>query len=470
MESTIYNFLRGVSSIEIPYVIWKNNHEMNLALRGESDLDVYVPLEFQKTFLDYAVLNSWIKTFNPIANFSNVLHLYLIVNHRKVLHLHVYFKIITGESWIKEFDLPLGRYLIKNRYIHDKYGVYVLNNKSQAYIFALRHIIKCGSISSRILYLKEIESYKKEWEFCNFKVDLLKGHGPILIDKAILHSGLMNQFNLSRFINSLKFRGKLSNFLRVKGFLLPIYRLISFIRRFINKLYFKKKKILYGKGLVIAISGVDGSGKSSMVDLLDSCLSSFLTSKRLSLGKPQGKVIEFFRKLLFNKSSIRLSSKENFSQSTGVFRSLLQIFLAILRLYESWKSQYYINKGFVVLVDRWPTNELGKMDGPKISESNNSNLIIKLLSRIEKKIYNSIPAADICFFMEIPIDEAIKRNEMRIKDGKETESEIRDRYIKNKMIRPIVKKYISFNNDGPLGEKGDELLALVSNELSKKNL
>ena len=207
-----------------------------------------------------------------------------------------------------------------------------------------------------------------------------------------------------------------------------------------------------------------------MVDLLDSCLSSFLTSKRLSLGKPQGKVIEFFRKLLFNKSSIRLSSKENFSQSTGVFRSLLQIFLAILRLYESWKSQYYINKGFVVLVDRWPTNELGKMDGPKISESNNSNLIIKLLSRIEKKIYNSIPAADICFFMEIPIDEAIKRNEMRIKDGKETESEIRDRYIKNKMIRPIVKKYISFNNDGPLGEKGDELLALVSNELSKKNL
>jgi len=466
-----FNILKLITKSNIPYVSWKNNHEIDKFLNGDSDLDIYIPIKCKEKFINIAVQNSWIIVINPIAKFPNIKHLYFISDNGKTYHLHVYFKVITGESWIKEFNLPMEDYLIDNRHKHDEYGIYVLNNKAQAYLFAVRHIIKCGSISSRTLYLKDCESYKLEWELCNYKVDELRGYGPILLDSAICNSGLLNDFHLSGYINSALFRKKLRPFLRIRYFLLPFYRIESFIVRATNKLFFNRKKVLSPRGLVIAISGVDGSGKSSMVDLIDSSLTKFLTIRRLSLGKPQGKLIEFIRKLLSNsKSKTTLPSKGGSFHKVSLFKSISLLVLAILRLFESWKAQYYINNGYVVLVDRWPTREFGKMDGPKIYIDNTSSGLVRLFSKLEGLIYKAIPAADICFFLEVSVDTAIKRNSMRIKDDKETESEIRERHMENKMIRPITKKFIRFNNDGPFEEKKKELLLLVRDELVNVNI
>ena len=471
MNPVPFSLLQAIDNVDIPYVSWKNNHEIDKFLNGDSDLDIYIPIKCKEKFINIAVQNSWIIVINPIAKFPNIKHLYFISDNGKTYHLHVYFKVITGESWIKEFNLPMEDYLIDNRHKHDEYGIYVLNNKAQAYLFAVRHIIKCGSISSRTLYLKDCESYKLEWELCNYKVDELRGYGPILLDSAICNSGLLNDFHLSGYINSALFRKKLRPFLRIRYFLLPFYRIESFIVRATNKLFFNRKKVLSPRGLVIAISGVDGSGKSSMVDLIDSSLTKFLTIRRLSLGKPQGKLIEFIRKLLSNsKSKTTLPSKGGSFHKVSLFKSISLLVLAILRLFESWKAQYYINNGYVVLVDRWPTREFGKMDGPKIYIDNTSSGLVRLFSKLEGLIYKAIPAADICFFLEVSVDTAIKRNSMRIKDDKETESEIRERHMENKMIRPITKKFIRFNNDGPFEEKKKELLLLVRDELVNVNI
>jgi len=471
INSQPFSLLQVIDNANIPYVSWKNNHEIGKFLNGDSDLDIYIPIEYEEKFINIAIQNSWILVVNPVARFPYIEHLYFIGGNGKIYHLHVYFKVITGESWIKEFDFPMGDYLIDNRRKHDKYGIYVLNDKSQAYLFVLRHIIKCGSISSRVLYLKDCESYRLEWELCNFKVDELKGHGPILLDGAIYNSGLLNDFHLSSFINSFMFRNKITSFLRIRYFLLPFYRIASFISRATNKLFFNRKKVLSPKGVVISISGVDGSGKSSMVDSINSNLSKFLTIKRLSLGKPQGKLIEFIRKLFSNKNpKNNLPHKDNSLHEVGLFKSISLLVLAVLRLLESGKSQYYISKGYVVLVDRWPTREFGKMDGPKIYASNTSNSLVKFLSKLEEVIYKAIPAADVCFFLEVSVDTAIKRNFMRIKDDKETESEIRERHIQNKKIKPITKKFIRFDNDGLFEEKEKELMLLVRNELLDVNM
>jgi thymidylate kinase len=456
--------------MSIPYVSWKNNHEIDRFLKGESDLDIYIPIKYKEKFIDAAIDNSWIVVINPIAKFPYIEHLYFISDNGKIYHLHVYFKVITGESWIKEFDFPMECYLIDNRRKHDEYEIYILNDKSQAYLFTLRHVIKCCSISSRALYLKDFESYRLEWELCNYNVDKLRGHGPILLDSAIHNSGLLNGFHLSGFINSFMFRKKNTSSLRIRYFLLPFYRIASFASRAMNKLFLNRKKVLRHKGVVIAISGVDGSGKSSMVDSIDSSLSKFLTIKRLSLGKPQGRLIEFIRKLSSNnKSKTNSSSKKGSFHEVSLFKSISLLVLAILRIFESWKSQYYINKGYVVLVDRWPTREFGKMDGPKIYAGNASNGLVKLLSKLEKIVYKAIPAADVCFFLEVSVDTAIKRNSMRIKDDKETESEIRERHMQNNKIKPVATKNIRFNNDGPFEDKKKELLLLVRNELVSIN-
>jgi thymidylate kinase len=470
-KNSVTDFLNLLDNSGISYVSWKNNHEIDKSLSGDSDLDIYIPIEFKESFINIAIQNSWIIVVNPIAKFPYIEHFYLISDNGKVYHLHVYFKVITGESWIKEFELPIGSCLIDDRCKHDKYGIYVLSGKSQAYLFAIRHLLKCGSISSRILYNKEIKSYKSEWVLCNYDAGKFQKYGAISLEGFIDSSGLLDDFRMSSYFNSFMFRIKLTPYLRLNYGTLPVYRLISFFSRLFNKFFFKKKKMIEGKGMVIAISGVDGSGKSSMVDSIDTCLSKFLTIKRLSLGKPQGKLIEFVRKFFSSKKTETNSpSKENSFHDTGLFKGASLLILAVLRFFESWKSQYYINKGYVVLVDRWPTRECGKMDGPKVYAGSASNILVKLFSKFEKVIYSAIPKADVCIFLEVSVDTAIKRNSMRIKDGKETESEIRERHIQNKRVRPIAKKNIRFDNDGLFEEKKKELLLLVRNELANASI
>ena len=49
-------------------------------------------------------------------------------------------------------------------------------------------------------------------------------------------------------------------------------------------------------------------------------------------------------------------------------------------------------------MDRWPTAEQGKMDGPRIRFYENSRPIVRFLGGLEQKIYNEFPMADICIF------------------------------------------------------------------------
>src|SRR5690625_5290511 len=137
------------------YVSWKNNHEIHLVFEGESDLDIFIPYAHKELFFELAKKEKWIIVKNPVADYPNVCHLFTIDKELKIYHLHVYFKVITGESWLKEYNFPLDDFLIENRILHPS-GIYILNKKAQAYLFVLRHFLKGYSLSSRILYKNEL--------------------------------------------------------------------------------------------------------------------------------------------------------------------------------------------------------------------------------------------------------------------------------------------------------------------------
>src|SRR5699024_200495 len=132
------------------YVSWKNNHEIDLVLSGQSDLDIYVPLKYKTQFIELAHKNSWIIVKNPVADYPNIYHFYHIDKELNNFHLHVYFEIITGESWLKEYNFPIGEFLLNNKEEHSS-GIYILNKSAQAFLFGLRHFIKNQSNFSRIL-------------------------------------------------------------------------------------------------------------------------------------------------------------------------------------------------------------------------------------------------------------------------------------------------------------------------------
>mgnify|MGYP001345593302 CR=1 FL=1 len=141
-----YCDVRGIS-----YVSWKNNHELGDALDGKKDLDIFVPYKYKNRFYKCASKSFWIKLRNHVADFPDVSHFYKFTSENKTFHIHVYFKLITGESWIKEFDLPLEDFFLMNMERCKTYKIWKLNNDAQSYIFFIRHFLKNGSFFSRAL-------------------------------------------------------------------------------------------------------------------------------------------------------------------------------------------------------------------------------------------------------------------------------------------------------------------------------
>jgi len=469
LNNNIYSlkdFLHLLDEEGVIYVSWKNNHELNESLAGNKDLDILVDDHKRNLFLELLKKNSWAECKNHVAHFDHIHHFYNVFDN-DIYHLHIYFEVITGESWIKEFNLPFKEFIFQNRVKNNDHDIWTLNNKSQAYMFLIRHFLKTGSIFSRILYSIEMESYKQEWSSCNENLENLKSYGPLQLGNFVYESGLEKGFMKPSFLSSMRVRNFFSQYLRISKNLLFLYRLKSLINRLFNKLILKRKKLISNRGLIVAISGPDGSGKTSIIKKLNSELSKHLSCNVYSLGKPQNIFLERVR-LFLRKTSSKKSKTSNSSniKGTGTIKAFLALFLSILRLRMAKRAELKASSGYLVLVDRWPTKSFGKMDSAKIIITTSSNSFLRYLSCQEKRIYESMPKADVCIFLNVSVNTAISRNNERQKEDKETKDEIIKRHKNNQDILPIAKKVINFDNDGELKTSSNNIKKIIFSEIA----
>lgn len=465
------DFLNALDQAGIPYVSWKNNHELPLALEGKSDLDIFIPEECRAETLSLATSHGWKRLENPVAIYPSVTHLYKLGDDLQDYHLHVYFRLVTGESWLKEYQLPFDEFLVAQRVKYTDTGVWGLNPRAQAYLCAVRHLLKGESFFSRFLYRRELESYRAEWLRCGQDTGDLRDWGPVSLNDCLPDSGLAaNDFDLPGSSTAAKFRARFEDYLRFSNRSLIPRRILSLVGRATNKLFLKRKKIIPGGGLIVAISGVDGAGKTTMLRESERIFSRFLTVRRLALGKPQGAVLEALRKMIRGKRPQSDphnpdQAKHHRSARGSVLSSLSAALLALLRLKTAYRAKRFAKRGYLVLADRWPTGVHGMMDGPKLETDSQSPWIARTCAAVERWAYRRMPQADICFFLEAPESVLLERNREREKPGKETDAEIIARGQQNRQFEPRAQKTIRFDNDGPLEQKRKELSLQIWQEI-----
>ena len=454
---------------DIPYVSWKNNHELDAYLEGDGDMDVVVAPEHRAAFMALAFSDGWGELENPLAQFPWVCHLFRVGAASRVYHLHVYFRLVTGESWLKEYVLPLEKFLLENRVRADNSGVWVLDDQVQRYMFALRHLLKGGSISSRSLYRRELSSYRQEWAACGGPDGWDPDLGPIDLTPYVRGANLDGEWiGLPSIGAAMRLRWSLWPFLRVGIWTLPARRITSFLARALNKVFWKRKKVFPQGGLVIAISGVDGSGKSTMLGAMQEFYSGFATVEGFQLGRPQGSILEGVRRLVSRGRRGRLQdSGSSSSYVKTVPRAVAAAILAWIRLRTARAAVRAARRGHLVLTDRWPSAELGKMDGPKISPDWSSlPWLVRKLGAFEEWTYSRMPSADVCVVLTVSIGSALARNKNRMKADKETDSEIRRRFEANQQANPIARKVIRFDNDGEFNVMREELIKAIWDEVA----
>ena len=96
-----------------------------------------------------------------------------------------------------------------------------------------------------------------------------------------------------KLLLSLKFKRQLKGLRRRSYLHHQIFKIQNLILRLFNRLIVKKKKILI-PGIVVAICGLDGSGKSSLVSALQIDFSENFSTKVLHLGRPASTIFTFF--------------------------------------------------------------------------------------------------------------------------------------------------------------------------------
>ena len=424
----------------IKFCNWKSHYDVQNQLNGNGDLDLFVPFSNKASF-EAAINPIGFRRFNSYqASHSFIEHYYgLDSNSGKFAHIHVYFKIVTGEHISKNYILPLDPFIIAN----SNYAIDIptVNESAKITIFLIRHFLKIGSPFGLLQYWRELDKHMSEWRLIDFRgldthipeINLTAGELEKMAE-VYISSGLV-----ANFILAINFKYKLRRFRRRSFFKHQAYIARNVLTRVTNRIFLKRKK-LFSPGRVVAICGLDGTGKSSLVETLDKHFSIHFCVKRLHLGRPSSSSMSFIirpflaiRTRYFALVGGGVSEARNRleAKNISIIYALRSVLLAYDRKVESNRAHNLSDKGYLVICDRYPGLLSGKMDSPRIPHDLHRGRVYQYCYRVEQHLYHTIRPAEMLFHLQAPVEVAIERNNNREKVGKETEDELRERFFVN---------------------------------------
>ncbi len=426
------------------YAIWKACHDLHASIDGKGDIDLLVDskseMQFEEILHQYGFIHA---TFKSLT-FPFVKHYYgYDEDTGQICHLHIYYKIITGETHLKSYHIPIEAEVLSNRFLNAM-NIYEASYIDQALIYSMRHYMKRSSLFGYFFWIYEKSDYLKEYQYIKKGLNTARDE-----DNCNPNNSIHSKFN---FFN-IDMNTGLSGYQKAKAEVLKIsdFRRLTSTEAIWKSLYYFLLRVWYkffkirkrlDNGIVLAISGIDASGKSSMVKELHAWLGKNFDVETFHLGKPSPVLSTFplrFFLLLYRfinrkKRNERFESSGFFGESSlkqknGFVWGLRYLCLGYERYKHACVARGLAAKGKIIICDRYPTNTHGKMDSPRIVPGG-SKLVGKM-SHYELMLYKKLPKTNALIFLEVSMSEAIKRNRDRIKKDKETDDGIVFRHKNN---------------------------------------
>jgi thymidylate kinase len=359
-----------------------------------------------------------------------------------LVHLHMFTRVLTGESFLKSHLLPFEEMLLNNTYSAD--GMRVTSKEAELILFVLRMFIKYSSPLDIPRVLKSDKKVRAEAQWLKEGSDmeqvrnLLNQYCPVIEEQTFLVC-LNAILNKDSYPQKLRFAYQIRRRLRpyrkysLPGWLLGHFELLT--GSLIKKLRKQKgSKRLSSGGTVIAIVGADATGKSTLVSETSRWLRKNFVVNTVHAGKPPSNLvtapINFFlalhRRLRVKARSVgkleESSSNGSAVSSKGKnINSLIYAIRAVCLAWDRrallWKVRRASANGEIVVSDRYPTNATGMMDSPRLVEDPTQkgfiSSIYNRLARTERSLYRQIPPPDIVLRLKVSFETAKKRNAAR---------------------------------------------------------
>jgi thymidylate kinase len=440
-QSLIQVLINRFNQEAVLYCHWKSNIDLAKTLEGELDIDLLVSNHSFARATDILMDLG----FKPAAsrwgpNPPGIFHYYgYDPNQNKLVHVHMFTRVLTGESFLKSHLLPFEELLLENTYSANE--LTVTSKEAELVLFVLRMYIKYGSFLDAIRLLKSDKKVKEEalWliDGSNMKQVgfLLDRYCPVVSEEsfdaclnAILSgASFPKKWKLSHQIRrSLRIYRKYS----LSGWLFGHVQLLA--GALVKKVRKQKgSKILVSGGTIIAIVGADATGKSTLVSETSRWLRKNFVVNTIHAGKPPSTFLTLpinFLLVLHRGLRSRLrpnrkpqrdssSTEAAAKSSNSLIYAIRAVCLAWDRRALLWRARRASANGEMVVCDRYPTNAAGMMDSPRLLEDPTrkgiSASVYNWLAQVERKLYRQIPPPDIVLRLNVSLETAKKRNAAR---------------------------------------------------------
>lgn len=406
---------------DIRYCHWKNNPDhVRLSMSGASDVDVLFDAN-QKQKVDSVLRTLGFKRFEVVkARYYNDIEDYLFLDFvtGKLIHLHTHYRLTMGPIFSKNYQLDLEELILNKRTYRESLGVYGSTSAVQLLVLCLQESLKFRTRDKINVYLRRkfkfSEKVLREYNWLNQQVnqyewkELIKAVFP---DPEPIYQLTAKPFNkrtllvlksqvARQFADKRIFRA--AAFVRWRNEFSIIYHKI--LKRITEPVI--SRRINPRGGVVIAVVGADGSGKSTVTKDIRSSFEKKLDVCRIYFGRGDGR-ISLSRKVLRNIKSILIPMKGKKSSTKsasakahiykeskkGFFAVTYKLVEALLVANEKLANLRRMNKakkkGMLVICDRFPQNQvMGYNDGPLLNQLiDSSNPLVRWLAQWEKSVY-----------------------------------------------------------------------------------
>jgi hypothetical protein len=382
----------------ISYCYWKSSRRIHSVLCGEGDLDLLVGRQNQHR-AEMLLLAEGFKLFPTVANRDHPSILSFLGHDEasgRLVHIHLHFRLIVGESLLRNYRLPWEEAVLARAVPHPVLQIRMLDPTIEAVLLAVRSCLELRRLDPVAL---------RRWQSTKNKFALDRAHVAARADRAALRdlaTKLLNEALAGMLVDAIygnkeledqvRFRRSVTRHLSVfrtyntyEARLRSSWRALLWIAGNMNRHLFHLprpwSRRAPGGGCVIAVVGVDGSGKSTVVAAIRAWLSSEVDVVPIYFGTGAGRPSLFLRpfKLMVPLVTRILKTKPKGAshgsvshRPPGLLYSVLMMAWATIVAREKHNkllaARRGAQRGLVVITDRYPQDEIvGFNDGPLLT-------------------------------------------------------------------------------------------------------
>ncbi|HEX6813107.1 MAG TPA: hypothetical protein VF384_15905 [Planctomycetota bacterium] len=426
----------------ISYCHWKSNYHIQYALAGDEDFDILVARGDFGAFARLMHEQGFKPASTPASRRQPGVHHFLGVDHDgRLINVHAYTRILTGDHLLKSYGLPFEAMLLANRRLEQ--GVYVPTKTAETIVFTFRLALKVVRAIDRQLVRRSRKLVAEEfaWLMAGFDraqlPELMTRHFPGIEAKLVLDivdalSAGVEPLDLGSPARRLA--KQLGRFYRYSAFGRAWRSVAGLAEIGLNRLAKEKHMEFAAGGVVLAVVGPHASGKSTICTHLRKWLGRELGVRYVHVGKPPStwltwlpnRLIPLMRRALPGAKTHHGDQQAHDDPTKQL--SWLYIVRKLMLAIERRKLLRCVfrrsRNGRIVLCDRYPADDPGTVDSPSFTEEMIAAQRSKWKQRAmrwETAIYRDLPPADVVVELTVSLDDAIQRNLERHKPGQDTE-------------------------------------------------